>query len=310
MDITTTHNKDALTTYLIDLKNDTRLSNHTISAYQYDISSFLKWLSTNDYTYITTHVIKEYFKQLHETHKPNSIKRKYISLKKFFSEYSCVSIPNENPFTEIDLKLPRQKTLPKTLTIEEVTSLLKAASQELDESKTEFRKNQATRNIAILVLLVSSGSRISEISSLNLSSLDMKNRIMLIKGKGSKERLMYISSDAVIKCLDRWLSIRNSFNPKTDSLFLNKYGTRLTIYSVENIFKRYQHLSEINQNSTPHYLRHTFATKLLDNGADLRSVQELLGHSNITTTQIYTEVSISRKKYVLSKYNAINNIQF
>ncbi len=310
MDITTTHNREALTTYLIDLKNDTRLSHHTISAYRCDISSFFKWLEANDYTYITSPVIKEYFKQLHNTHKPNSIKRKHISLKKFFTEYSRISVPDENPFTEIDLMLPRQKTLPKTLTIEEVTALLKAVSQELENAQTDFRKNQATRNIAILLLLISSGSRISEISSLNLSSLDMKDRIMLIRGKGGKERLMYISSDTVIKCLDDWLAIRKTFNPKTDSLFLNKYGTRLTIYSIENIFKRYQHLSMINQNSTPHYLRHTFATKLLDNGADLRSVQELLGHSNITTTQIYTEVSISRKKYVLTKYNAINDIVF
>jgi integrase/recombinase XerC/integrase/recombinase XerD len=310
MDITTTHNKEALTTYLIDLKNDTQLSNHTIAAYQCDISSFFKWLSINDYTYITAHVIKEYFKQLHITHKPNSIKRKHISLRKFFTEYSQVSVPTVNPFVEIDLKLPRQKTLPKTLTIEEVTALLKAASHELEEATTDFRRNQTTRNMAILVLLVSSGARISEISSLNLGSLDITDRIMLIKGKGSKERLMYISSDAVVKCLNEWLNIRDSFNPKTDSLFLNKYGTRLSIYSIENIFKRYQDLSKINQESTPHYLRHTFATKLLDNGADLRSVQELLGHSNITTTQIYTEVSISRKKYVLSKYNAINNIVF
>ncbi len=310
MDITTTHNKEALQTYLIDLKNDTRLSNHTISAYRCDISSFFKWLTTNDYTYITPLVIKEYFKQLHNTHKPSSIKRKHISLKKFFTEYSRISLPNKNPFIEIDLKLPRQKTLPKTLAIEEITALLKSASLELENANTDFRKNQATRNLAILVLLVSSGSRISEISSLNLSSLDLNDRIMLIRGKGSKERLMYISSDAVIQCLVNWLSIRNSFNPKTDSLFLNKYGTRLTIYSIENIFKRYQYLSNINQESTPHYLRHTFATKLLDNGADLRSVQELLGHSNITTTQIYTEVSISRKKYVLSKYNAINTIVF
>lgn len=310
MYITLYQNKATLLNYLQSLENDSRLSHHTIQAYKCDLLTFFKWVEDQKITLISSNVIKKYFSQLHLVYKPTSIKRKYISLKKFFSENTKQTLSVENPFSNVNLKFPRQKILPKTLTIEEVTNLIKAVSNELEQANSIFRKKQATRNIAILVLLISCGSRISEISNLNISSIDMQERIVLIKGKGNKERIMYISSDAVISRLKKWLDIRNSFNPQSEALFLNKYGTRLSIYSIENIFKRYQKIANINQDSTPHYLRHTFATKLLDNGADLRSVQELLGHSNITTTQIYTEVSISRKKYVLSKYNAINSIDF
>lgn len=304
------HNQILLSNYLTKLENDSSLSHHTKLAYKYDILNFYRWLDHQNIEQITAEIISHYFNHLIVSNKASSTKRKYVSLKKFFSEYSRQTIPPINPFTDISLKLPKEKTLPKTLTIEEVTLLLKAATFELEQAQTDFRKKQAIRNIAILVLLISSGSRINEISNLNLSSININERTMLIRGKGNKERFMYFSSETIIFHLQAWLKIRNSFNPLSDSLFVNKYGTRLSIYSIENIFKRYQLLAKINQKSTPHYLRHTFATKLLDNGADLRSVQELLGHSSITTTQIYTEVSLSRKKDVLTRFNAINDIEF
>lgn len=129
---------------------------------------------------------------------------------------------------------------------------------------------------------------------------------MLIHGKGRKERLLFLSSSETINNIKKWLDIRS--NHLNNYLFLNRYGNSLTIHSIEDIFYKYRDLSKINPFSTPHYLRHTFATNLLINGADIRSVQEILSHSNISTTEIYTEISLIRKQQVLSKFNYRNNL--
>lgn len=129
---------------------------------------------------------------------------------------------------------------------------------------------------------------------------------MLIHGKGNKERLLYLSSAETIKNIKKWLDIRS--NHLSNYLFLNRYGNPLTIHDIKDIFYKYRDLSKINPNSTHHYLRHTFATNLLINGADIRSVQEILGHSNISITEIYTEISINRKQEVLTKFNYRNSI--
>ena len=129
---------------------------------------------------------------------------------------------------------------------------------------------------------------------------------MLIHGKGRKERLLYLSSSDTINNIKKWLDIKS--NHLSNYLFLNRYGNPLTIHSFEDIFYKYRDLSKINHYSIPHYLRHTFATNLLTNGADIRSAQDILGHSSISTTEIYTEVSINRKQEILLKYNYRNNI--
>ena len=129
--------------------------------------------------------------------------------------------------------------------------------------------------------------------------------MILIHGKGNKERLTYLPSSIVNESLRDYMKIRSQIRTESQAIFLNKYGSRLSIFSIENIFKKYRSLANINPHSTPHYLRHTFATKLLDNGADLRSVQELLGHASI----IYTAVSLQRKKAVMDNFNIMNELK-
>lgn len=296
--------------YLNIVANDDSLSSCTKLAYVSDINHLCKWMSNHSHKSFSEINLQRYFDEIKQTLKTSTIKRKYICLSKMFSEISISNKDIINPLIKIKIQLPKVKILPKTLTVEELTSMLKSTTSELEAATTLFRFNQATRNRAILLLLASLGTRISEISNLNTSDISIKEKKVLIKGKRKKERLLFISSNSVLDCVLDWISIRKDFKPRCDALFLNKYGGRLSIYSIENIFKKYQKLSGINRNSTPHYLRHTFATKLLDNGADLRSIQELLGHSSITTTQIYTEVSIARKQEVLMKYNVINSIDF
>lgn len=133
-------------------------------------------------------------------------------------------------------------------------------------------------------------------------------KILLIHGKGRKQRLIYISCDETWNNLNKWLNIRKEMDISTDKLFVNRSGNQLGIHGIEYIYKRIKENAGINPSSTPHYLRHTFATNLLSNGADLRSVQELSGHSSVAITEIYTEITTQRKKEVLDKYNFRNTL--
>ncbi|MEK3724049.1 tyrosine-type recombinase/integrase [Paenibacillus sp. FSL H8-0034] len=196
------------------------------------------------------------------------------------------------------------------MSIQDVQKLLQSPKEDYKELKSDYRRRICMRNNAIIELLFSTGIRIGELVNINIADLDFTQQTLLIFGKGRKERMLYLSSLEVIDVIKEWLDARSQLKPSCDALFINKYGNRLTIFSIEDIYYKYRDTSKINEKSTPHYLRHTFATHLLDNGADLRAVQEILGHSNVSTTEIYTEVSVQRKKDVLSKYNPRNQLNF
>nr|WP_283094896.1 tyrosine-type recombinase/integrase [Levilactobacillus brevis] len=198
--------------------------------------------------------------------------------------------------------------MPRILTTTEVQDLLHNVHTN-SYPKGKFLYHIAIRDAAIIELLVATGLRIGELSLINLSDIDWQSWTFIVHGKGSKERLLYISSYETRIAIQDYLRIRDNFSPKCPALFVNKYGTRLSIWGIENLFKKYRSQSQINSHATPHYIRHTFATELLNNGADLRVVQELLGHSSITTTQIYTEITTTNKIAALEKYNFRNNLR-
>lgn len=303
-----TQQKNQMERFLSYLAAQRNLSSKTLSAYRYDIYDLLQWHDHLQFPDLNDNSVLSYFNHLQsEKHlKAKTIRRKYVSLKQFF-EY----LRNELHSTEDFLcfhsrKFQIPKTLPKTLKSKEISKLLSSASCEYSHAESPYKQRTSARNICILELLFCLGLRIGEISALNVEDYNTEDYSILIHGKRSKERLLYISSPAVQKRLNLYLKLRQEFTPSTDALFLNKYGNRLSIYSVENIFYKYRDLTQINEHATPHYLRHSFATQLLNNGANIRDVQELLGHNSIASTQIYTEISLERKKEVLMKYNARN----
>ena len=155
-------------------------------------------------------------------------------------------------------------------------------------------------------LLISTGIRIGEAAALTLEDVIASERTLLIHGKGRKQRLIYISSPITWNRLMSLIKQRKRCGG--NYLFINRYGNPISIHGIEDIYAKYVKKAKLEVKSTPHYLRHTFATNLLSNGADLRSVQEILGHASVATTQIYTEVSTNRKKQVLKKYNYRNNL--
>lgn len=284
------------------------LSRKTILAYKSDISDYLHFLndsvSETDIDDIYAYINHLSQRELKDT----TIKRKIISLKLFYSYLYNENKISENPFFGIKFSFRQEKRLPKTLSVKEVSHLLSTLYNCKNIAQTDFSVFETTRDLCLIDLLISTGIRIGEAANITLSDIIMQERTILIHGKGRKQRLLYLSSQETWNNLKEWLRLRKKFSPSSDYLFLNRILEPITIYSIENIFKKYKKLSGINPNATPHYLRHTFATNLLANGADLRSVQEILGHASISTTEIYTEVTIKRKKQVLTKYNYRNKI--
>ncbi len=290
--------------FLLYMKTNKNIDIKTEKAYKSDLNQLYSWCLTNNINSINSKALQLYISYLLEEKKLKSstIKRKYVVFKSFFKYVEC----NNIIFDKISFKT--FKRLPKTLSKSEVSMLISTIYLNINSNKFGYKRNIAIRDTAIIDLLFTIGIRIGELSNILIEDIDITEQTILIHGKGKKERLLYISSKEVIEILQLWISIRHNFNPKNQYLFVNKYGDKLSIYGIENIFFIYRDLSMINPLSTPHYLRHTFATQLIENGADLRSVQELLGHSRISTTEIYTEICVAHKKKVLTNFNSRNYI--
>lgn len=286
-------------TYLQVTKN---LSSKTLSAYKSDLLQYFNYekdiLHPDIFAYIghLSTVIKL---------KDTSIRRKIITLKIFYDYLLNREEIMETPFTRFKFKFKQEQKLPKTLSINEVTKLLNCFN--IDTSNlSPFARKEFTRDAALLDLLICTGIRIGEAAALTLEDINTSEHTLLIHGKGRKQRLIYISSPITWNRIHTLIKERRKSN--NIYLFVNRYGQPITIHGIEDIYKKYIQKAQINIKSTPHYLRHTFATNLLANGADLRSVQEILGHASVATTQIYTEVTTNRKKQVLKKFNYRNKL--
>ncbi len=285
-----------ISSFLQHLVVEKGFSTNTAEAYRNDLNQFWEFLqarrgrgATGPYPWasVELNLLNEYIVDLRgrKGYRDTTTARKVAAIRSFFGFLFENGVINEDP-TE-SLGSPRVgRSLPKFLSKEEVTRLLDAACQEPG--------NEAKRDAAILELLYATGLRVGELVSLNLTDIDLQESYIRCWGKGSKERLVHLYPKAV-KELKEYLSrarLALVKNRKDETaLFVNHRGERLTRQWVWNILKVYRVKAGIRQRITPHTLRHSFATHLLQNGASLRHVQELLGHSSISTTQVYTHLT-------------------
>ena len=292
--------------FLSTMQSTKNLSEKTVTAYQSDLSDFCRFIDKGE---IDKETILKYVQYLSQKElKDSTINRKLIVIKMFFEYLYQSHNIYENYYLEHKFRFKKERKLPKTLTIKEVSTLMVYLSKQREQAITSFAKWKSNRNLALIDILVSTGIRVAEASEISINDIAISERVILIHGKGRKQRLIYISCSQTWNNLIKWINIRKAINTNTDSLFLNRYGNQISIHGIEYIFTCTRNSCGINPKATPHYLRHTFATNLLANGADLRSVQEILGHSSVSTTEIYTEVTVERKKQVLKKYNYRNKI--
>ena len=286
--------------YLQATKN---LSNKTLSAYSSDLIQFYAFEHDILHPDVCTFIA---YLSSNLKLKDSSIRRKIITLKCFYSYLFDNEIIDRSPFAKLKFHFKQEHRLPKTLTIKDVSKILCCFDIDCFDNLSAFAKFEYLRDAALLDLLISTGIRIGEASAITLSDIIVSERTLLIHGKGRKQRLIYISSPTTWNRILTLTRARRKLNGTY--LFVNRYGNPLSIHGIEYIYKKYLKKANITSHSTPHYLRHTFATNLLANGADLRSVQEILGHASVATTQIYTEVTTQRKKQVLNKYNYRNKL--
>ena len=272
------------------------LSNNTITAYRQDLTSFIRFLQKENLTSWPTQAldIDAFLAEQRDQKKAaSSISRLITSLRKFYQWLVRQNIQKLNPMLEIDSPKKR-RTLPVALTVNEVNNLLE---------QPDTKKNLGLRDRALLETLYATGIRVSELINLKFTDLHEELRLVKVFGKGSKERLIPISEVALTWIDSYKEKVRDplilKIGKNTDFIFLNSRGSSLTRQAVWQIIKHYCKMAGIQKNVTPHTLRHTFATHLLENGADLRVVQEILGHSDISTTQIYTNLS---QKHILQVY--------
>ncbi len=274
------------------LKIEKNVSNHTIINYTIDLKAFSLFLGDRDIDSVDHLVLRRFLAELRgKNYSKRTIARKLASLRSFFKFLYREGHIKSNPITAISYpKL--DKKLPKFLDVGKVTKLILSP---------DVKTPSGLRDRAILETLYSCGIRVSELVGLDIDDVDFISGVIKVLGKGRKERMVPIGDMAL-------LSIRKYTEGKLHSrakdkraVFLNGRGGRLTDRSVRRVVDKYIHACSIGEKISPHSLRHSFATHLLDRGADLRSVQELLGHMNLSTTQIYTHVTMERLKNVYDK---------
>ena len=282
---------EAFTTYLQTEKN---ASLHTVKNYQVDLREFMQQSKNLPLEQVSYLDIRRFLAYLNEkNYSKNSIARKLACLRSFFNFLVREERVKANPAVEVSTP-KREKQLPKFLNQEEVVHLLEAPIKKTWEEK---------RDKAILETLYSSGLRVSELVGLNKEDIDFSGGRMRVRGKGKKERIVPVGGVA-LNAIQDYLKCKGP-KEKTQgiekSLYMNRLGGRLTDRSIRRMILKYAKRISLKKGISPHILRHSFATHMLDRGADLRSVQELLGHENLSTTQIYTHVTTKRIK---EAYNA------
>lgn len=276
------------------LETERNVSPHTLSAYRSDLAQLLVFvyrekgesISAGEIDYI---LLRRYLAGLSKNTKKSSIGRKLAAIRSFFRFLLRRGLIEKNP-AELIATPKKEQKLPFHLDIDQVTTLMEAP---------EDHEKYALRDRAILELLYSSGLRVSELTGLNISELDLFGGVVRVNGKGGKERIVPVGSFAV-EALQSYLEGRDTsdFN---GALFLNTRGGRINRRSVARVIDRYAMQIAAFKQISPHTLRHTFATHLLEGGADLRAIQDMLGHASLSTTQKYTHVSIDRLMDVYDK---------
>lgn len=293
--------------FLAVIESTKNLSDKTITAYRSDLKDFTNFFDQIEYGEST--VLRYVQELMHERKlKDNTIKRKLVVLKMYFEYLYMHNYIEQNYYQSHTFSFKKEKRLPKTLEVKEVSKLLTALKQQQVAATTQYAIWKTTRNLALIDILISTGIRIAEASEISINDIITSEHIILIHGKGRKQRLIYISCQQTWDNLKHWLTLRKTKSTYTDKVFVNRYGNQLGIHGIEYIYNALTSTAGLRTHTTPHYLRHTFATNLLANGADLRSVQEILGHTSVSTTEIYTEVSAKRKKQVMNKYNYRNKL--
>lgn len=286
--------------YLAYCQQQKRLDTKTLKAYRIDLTQFHNHISSTSISEITPDILENFIASLHQNYKPKTVKRKIASLKAFFHYLEYKELIDSNPFNKVHVKFREPVILPKTVPLHTIEILLSTIYKQLSTAKTTYQRRNALRDAAVIELLFATGMRISELCSLKIDAVNLYDGTILIYGKGSKERRIQIGNDDVIDILEKY---KTDFHAEIHScrhFFVNQNGNSLSDQSVRRMINKYTSLAAIELHITPHMFRHTFATSLLEADVDIRYIQEMLGHSSINITEIYTHVAMAKQRDILT----------
>lgn len=277
-----------------------RLSQNSVSAYDIDLNQFLIFLE-QEYPEITAGeqvlkpVLQDYLLDLNEKYAVSSTKRKIACLKGFFNWMIEEELITEHPFTHLRIRMREPQRLPNVMSLKEVSKVLKAAYND-EKATSDFLY---WRDIAVLEILFATGLRVHELCNLKYSDYNARQNSFRIVGKGNKERYVFITNPETLSAFHNYQRMVKKYHIKNEYIFLTKYSKQLSTQAVRNLVTKYTKLAGIKRTITPHAFRHSFATLLLEEGVDIKYIQEFLGHSSITTTQIYLHVTAASSKKIL-----------
>lgn len=295
--------------YLSYCKCRKQLNEKTIKAYKIDLSQFADFVCKFEEPFAKDN-LSAYIIDLHKHFSPNSVRRKIASVRAYFHYLLSEDYLQANPFAKIDLSFKAPFLLPKTIPqhqLKELFRYLYGENGSCKSSKWAYRIH--LRDIAVIELLLSSGIRVSELCSLRSSDIDLSDGSIRIMGKGARERIIQIGNESVLAALCQYQQEFRQEIILSGFFFVNSLGRRLSDQSVRNLIHKAVQKSGCQIHITPHMFRHSFATMLLDQEVDIRYIQQILGHSTIVTTQIYTHVSTAKQRQILMDKSPRNLLQ-
>ncbi len=296
--------KELINEYLHSCEYQRKLDSKTVKAYRLDLLQFYAFINTFD---VCKQSLLSFITHMQSQYKPRTVKRKIASLKAFFSHLTDNAVLSPNPFNEIKIKIKQPLILPRTIPIDTLKTLFAALYKNQPNVITSnYQHLLHARDTAVVELLFGTGIRISELCSLSIESVDLLSGSIKIYGKGGKERIIQIPNENILNSLFIYNNLKTKHH--RHFFFTNRSNERLSEQSVRFMLKKYTSQCNIKLNITPHMFRHTFATMLLDDDVDIRYIQQILGHSSILTTQIYTHVSQAKQRNILATKNPRNKL--
>ena len=293
--------------YLEYCKKQKNLNDKTIKAYRIDLKQFIDFLEAKRLE-ISTQSVRAFVMFLHDSYQVRSIKRKIASVKAWSSFLLENQLIIDDPFYHYHIKIRQPTLLPRTIPLRVIEAVLKEVHEATRQTDTIVGKRQAWREAAVLELLFATGMRVSEVCGLQADDVDLLERCVRIYGKGSKERIIQLENAEVLSTLDTYKKLEPS--QPGEPFFKNRLNHPLSDQSVRLIVCKYAKKTGYTSHITPHMFRHSFATLLLEADVDIRYIQKFLGHSSISTTQIYTFVAAAKQRDILASRHPRNKFSF
>ncbi|MDR1644960.1 MAG: tyrosine-type recombinase/integrase [Tannerellaceae bacterium] len=305
---------EVMKNFLFHCQFEKNLNPKTLKAYDTDLKQFAAYIKDTEdelnFKCMSKGTLKNYLQEISHL-KAKTVKRKIASLKAMLNFLEYEDDDYINPFRKMKIRLKEPSLLPSVMTLSEVKKILNIMYKELSNNQNmdSYTYKAQTRNLAIVEILFSTGMRVSEVCNLKFEDINLKNGVIKVFGKGSKERIIQICQHETLLIIRTYYQCYKQEIKSESSFFINRLGQCVSTQSVRLMIKSYVKKAGLSKRITPHTFRHTFATLLLEEDVDIKYIQNMLGHSSIAITQIYTHVNVSKQKKILATKHPRRKLQ-